>query len=216
MAGKAKCVYIHLFHIYRNDSCGLSAVYKELKTVLFAYSADFCKRVDRTADVACVSHDNGFCLRPDHAFDSIEHQLAFLGSRDPVKSDSGFFELNERPHHSIVLHGRAENVIARSEKTFQYDIERLGYILGKDNILAVAAAEHFRKHLARLKNGAFKIVGSFITAAVDIGTAFCHIFIDSIRYFSRLRKRSRAIIQIDFVHISPLYSHYFLSQLYFT
>ena len=95
-------------------------------------------------------------------------------------------------------------MVARLEKSLENYIERLGYVLGENDVLAVSAAEHLCEHLTCLEDSALKVVGSLVSAAVYIGAAAGHIFINSIGDFLRLRKRSRTIVEIDFVHCKPL------------
>ena len=59
MPRKGESVNVHFLHVDGNDAGALRTVDDEFQLVLVTEAADCCQRLQRTADIAGVRHDDG-------------------------------------------------------------------------------------------------------------------------------------------------------------
>ena len=130
-----------------------------------AERADCVDGQQRPTDVACVKAENQLRILAHETLHRVQDQRSVRAAGDAVKAHADGFQLPQRAHDGVVLHGRHQHVVARMEKSFEQDIETRGDVRRKGHAARVLAMKQRTELLPRLEDELFCAVGNLIAPA---------------------------------------------------
>ena len=195
-----------LLHVDRENARGLRAVQKEAKAVAVAERADCVDGQQRSADVARMKAQDQLRILAHETLHRVQDQRSVRAAGNAAKAYADSFQLPQRAHDGVVLHGRHQHVVARMQKAFEQDIETRGDVRRKDHAARVLAMKERADAFARLKDELFGAVGSLIAPARDITAAGGHIPVNSLRHARGFRKAGAGVVEIDGRHTDPSFA----------
>ena len=197
---KRDSVYVTRLHINRENTRSLRAVEKEADLMTLAERTDLFDRQQCSADVACVQADKELRVFPHKRFRLRKPECAVRIARNPVKRHTRSFQLPQRTHDGVVLHGRHQHMVPRAQKALEQQIEARCDVRRKDHAARVLAVKERAELLPRLEDELFCAVGSLIAPARDIAAAGGHIPVNSLRHARGFRKAGAGVVEIDGRH----------------
>ena len=165
-----------------------------------AERADCVNRQQRSADVARMKAQDQLRILAQKILHRVQDQRSVRAAGDAVKAHADGFQLPQRAHDGVVLHGRHQHMVARMEKSFEKHVEARCDVRRKDHAARVLAVKERAELLPRLEDELFCAVGSLIAPARDIAAAGGHIPVNSLRHTRGLWEAGAGVVEIDGRH----------------
>ena len=179
-----------------------------------AERADCVDGQQRPTDVACVKAENQLRILAHETLHRVQDQRSVRAAGNAAKAYADSFQLPQRAHDGVVLHGRHQHVVARMEKSFEQDIETRGDVRRKGHAARVLAMKQRTELLPRLEDELFCAVGSLIAPARDIAAAGGHIPVNSLRHARGLWEAGAGVVEIDGRHTNPSFVFLIVPTIY--